>query len=338
MSKLHFTIPDEFLRKKFCWRNYAFTGILGFSTKFVDIWQKTISRVDKCQFCVFEQSIQSIFTFYKIWFSKNFFGHERKKIGSFTKFFREVRLKGNLCVHRKFQQKIFLEGKLSFGFEQIFCGLRKKTSNTFLKSTYISYAQRKFLRKTFLKVKGKKLIFFWHFLRIWVKLLRNWQRISACDQNCILLVRPKVLKKVFFSKNMFRWRISSFEEKNVSDYWQKNPAALSKVTFTNPEKLFQTKTFLGNCSFIHFSEHWTNYLWILGKIFGRVSKIQFYVTTAVQWWKLSFLKQTGVQFKTFLGTMPQTFRFSTEKFWQGCQDCALELQTIFWWKYFLENS
>ena len=138
-----------------------------------------------------------------------------KKIGPFTIFFPKFVWKVIYASRGSFSRKSFSKGNFLSVLSKYSVDFGKKLPIPSSNLHTFHMPRGSFWGK-FSKSK-KKLLFFWHFLRIWVKLRRIWQRISACDQNCILLVRTNVLKKFFF-KILFRWRISSFEEKNVSDY------------------------------------------------------------------------------------------------------------------------
>ena len=107
LSKVLFTSPDEFLRKK-CFlekissHRYSWTldkNHKHLANDYQQGWQMSVLRV--------QTIISKHLGCYKNRFSMKFFGNEGKKFGPPRNFFRHVRFKCNLCVQRKFSKKTF---------------------------------------------------------------------------------------------------------------------------------------------------------------------------------------------------------------------------------------
>ena len=101
--------------EEFFWRNFVFIRIFGLWTNFLDIWQKTISRDDKCQFYVLKQSFQSLLIFFKKSFQKfHRQGSQNWNLRVQTIILMESFMRKTPLSISEFQRKLFvlLEGKL----------------------------------------------------------------------------------------------------------------------------------------------------------------------------------------------------------------------------------
>ena len=197
-----------------------------------------ISRDDKCQFYVFKQSFQSILAVIKTGFQWNSSEMRERSLDLLRIFFAMFVLSVIYVSRGSFRRKLS-EERVFFGFEQIFCGLQKKISSTFV--NFASQLPRgTFWPKTFQK--QKKYIFN-IFLGFEWKCFGIDKKFQHVVKKASYLSGQKCWWN-FFPKNMFPWKISDFEEKTVSYWWLKSSTALSKVPFTNTVEVFQTKTFL----------------------------------------------------------------------------------------------
>ena len=238
LSKVLFTSPEEFLRKKsflekISSHRYSWTldkNHKHLAKDYRQGWQMSVLRV--------QTIISKHLDCYKNRFSMRFFGNERKKFGPPTNFSRHVRFKCSLCVQRKFLKKTFRRESFFWIRANILWPSEKNSS------TFVNFASQlprgTFWPKTFQK--QKKYIFN-IFLGFEWKCFGIDKKFQHVVKNASYLSGQKCWWN-FFPKNMFPWKISDFEEKTVSYWWLKSSTALSKVPFTNTVEVFQTKTFL----------------------------------------------------------------------------------------------
>ena len=226
-----------------------------------------------------------------------------------------------MCPEEVFREPI-LEGKCWFFSDlvEFLADFGKKTSSAIFKSAF-HMPRGTFWGKLFSK--KKKLIFsdsFFGYQRkcFWIgkKKFSMW---SKRHPKCL----DKKFDEIFFLKTCFHERFPISRKKMFpTGGWkvrQRCPKCLLRIQW----KFSRRKLFCRKFNVIHFFGQWPTNLRISGEIIAWLFRIDFYVTTGLHWWKLSFLKQTGVQFETFFKTLTKTFTFWTKKFWQHCQDCAL---------------